>query len=97
MYARDSYNFRQESLASNVKVAKDTCELFEQVFHSNSVSQIKPEHEVLFSHFEGTASYAWQNDILSTVFDELNPFTPNTPDLLVCSPFAHARASLSFI
>lgn len=43
--------------------------------------KIKPEHETLFSTFEGIASYNWEKDILETVFDELNPFTTSSSDL----------------
>ncbi len=37
----------------------------------------------MFDQFNGVSGHAWQLDMLDTVFDELNPFDDDTPDLNV--------------
>ena len=84
VYAKDEHKFRADTLGSNTKVceivnsdAKNHIECYD--------SQIQTEHAAAFSAFQGVASHSWQHDVLETVFDELNPFTATTTDLLVCT------------
>jgi hypothetical protein len=39
----------------------------------------------MFKSFPGVSEMNWQSDILDSVFNELNPFTDKTLNLLVCT------------
>lgn len=43
--------------------------------------QITEEDDRMFEAFAGTNPRSFQADLLETVFDDLNPIEPRTPDL----------------
>eukprot|EP00042_Codosiga_hollandica_P050896 m.617440 g.617440 ORF g.617440 m.617440 type:complete len:170 (+) comp58180_c0_seq3:1547-2056(+) len=63
----------------NVVYAKDMTDI--EYSTGLSAADLSQQDKESFAEFGGVASYSWQQDILDTVFDELNPFDDDTLDL----------------